>query len=127
MLTDDEIDFAALDHRALSPHDWDVLRRRAIERAHRTRSELAKALARQLIAAIRQGLIDAVNAGIAALAHWRSSLAANRDDRAAIARLHALDDCALKDIGIRRTEIESIVHAHGNDDTRARRNERMAA
>jgi uncharacterized protein YjiS (DUF1127 family) len=44
-----------------------------------------------------------------------------RSRRAAIAQLHALDDRNLQDIGISRSEIESVVHWAGNDVTRLRR------
>jgi uncharacterized protein YjiS (DUF1127 family) len=127
MLTDGETDFSALNLRDLSPEDWTALRRRAIERAHRTRSQMVKALTVQLVAAVGHSLMEALRAGVGTLALWRSHLIVSREDRAAIARLRALDDRALKDIGIPRTEIESIVHAHGRDTTRTPRADRMAA
>jgi uncharacterized protein YjiS (DUF1127 family) len=123
MFTGDEDDFSSLNLKDLSPQDWDLLRRRAIERAHRTRSELMKALVGRFFTAVGRGVSEAARAGSVALARWRS----RRRDRAAIARLQSLDDYVLKDIGIQRTEIESVVHAHGNDGTRARREDRLAA
>ena len=44
-----------------------------------------------------------------------------RSRRAAIAQLHALEDRLLHDIGIDRSEIESVVHFAGRDPTRLRR------
>ena len=44
-----------------------------------------------------------------------------RSRRAAIAQLHALEDRLLHDIGISRSEIESVVHFAGRDPTRLRR------
>jgi uncharacterized protein YjiS (DUF1127 family) len=122
MLTE-ESDLSDRNVRSLSPEEWDELRREAIRRAHRARTELFLELLRKFSGALRAGLLMPVQGALAALERWR----ANRQDRAAIARLHALDDGALRDIGIRRSEIESIVHAHGNDTTRTRSDERLAA
>jgi uncharacterized protein YjiS (DUF1127 family) len=41
-----------------------------------------------------------------------------RKRRAAIAELHALNDIELRDMGIGRCEIDSIVHFGGRDPTR---------
>ena len=48
---------------------------------------------------------------VKAFRKWRSR-------RAAIAQLHALEDRLLHDIGIGRSEIESVVHFAGRDPTR---------
>jgi uncharacterized protein YjiS (DUF1127 family) len=44
-----------------------------------------------------------------------------RTRRAAIAQLHALEDRDLRDIGVSRSEIESVVYFGGRDPTRLRR------
>ena len=45
-----------------------------------------------------------------------AAYAAARERRAAIAELHALDDHALKDIGLHRSEIERVVHGRNGHD-----------
>lgn len=44
-----------------------------------------------------------------------------RSRRVAVAHLHDLEDRDLRDIGISRSEIESVVHFGGHDPTRLRR------
>ncbi|HVG51097.1 MAG TPA: DUF1127 domain-containing protein [Xanthobacteraceae bacterium] len=107
----------------LTPAEWEELRRRAIQRAHRLRSQIAADFLRKFLRALGEGVLVAADSTVAAFGRWHT----RRQDRAAIASLHALDDSALRDIGIRRLEIESIVHARGKDTTRARNDEQLAA
>jgi uncharacterized protein YjiS (DUF1127 family) len=44
-----------------------------------------------------------------------------RKRKAAIAELHGMDDRQLRDIGIGRSEIESVVYWAGRDPSRSRR------
>ena len=80
---DDEFDMLLRHHRTLTPEQHDLLVRRAVERAKAYRAEAIRSLFRRLFGWIRR--------------------------RAAVARLQALDDRTLKDIGINRCEIEAIV------------------
>lgn len=58
-------------------------------------------------------------AGLAALvAAFAGAFAQARARARAVASLNRLDDRALKDIGVHRTEITSIVHHHLQDPSR---------
>jgi len=119
MSTDDEIYYSALDMRALPADAYDEMRRMAIRRAHRLRS--------RYVLATLVGLFTAMANAARSVRAMLNRMREARADRQAIARLHLLDDGALKDIGIRRSEIESVVHGHGADETRMRRHARLAA
>lgn len=127
MLPLHDTDFSTVDSSQFSPHDWTIFKQQVITQAHQARSELLKTLMLQLAGAVAQGTRFAAHRIAQAWIRWRANVATRRTDRDAIARLKSLDDCALKDIGIQRTEIESIVHAHDDDDTRKRRTDRLAA
>ena len=116
---DEEIDLTAQEMGGFGPHVHAEFRRRALWRAHRLRSKYVAALLIEFATAL-------ADLGRAVGAFFKRQRDA-RVDRQAIAKLHSLDDGALKDIGIRRSEIESIVYGHGADETRTRRTERLAA
>ncbi len=111
----------------LSPEEWESLRRETIARAHRLRSEMVLEFLASFAGAVSSGLAALARRSLRAALRWRKVMAARHRDKIAIASLQALDDCALSDIGIRRSEIESIVHARGNDYTRLRKDEKLAA
>ena len=80
---DDELDLLLRNHRILTPAQHADMTRRAIARAHAYRTEAFRDLFRRLFGWIRR--------------------------RAAVAQLQALDDRALKDIGLYRGDIETAV------------------
>ncbi len=108
--------FPSRDSRELCPVDWYEVRRGALHRARQLRAQSMREFFVAAFAAARDGLAALLRPVIAAVNRWRTV----RRDRVAIKHLHALDDCTLKDIGIRRSEIESIIHAHVKDDSRNR-------
>jgi uncharacterized protein YjiS (DUF1127 family) len=79
----DELDKLLRDHRMLSAEQRAEMIRRVIERARAYRTEAIKGLFRRFADWIRR--------------------------RAAVARLQALDDRTLKDIGLYRSDIETAV------------------
>jgi uncharacterized protein YjiS (DUF1127 family) len=101
MRPNDEIDISSIDWRRLTPAEQARLRARIIERAQAARIE---AWCDALIGALSLGR----RIGAALLAAWRD--AANWLERKrAIRQLHALDDRALRDIGLDRSEIDAAV------------------
>jgi uncharacterized protein YjiS (DUF1127 family) len=127
MSSDEDVEASILRYRELNSTERDILRRRLIARARRARENLMQDLWRQFLAALWQGVAVGWRSCAGLLARRQASLAARYRERLAIARLQALDDRTLMDIGIRRSEIEAIVHAHGNDNTRVQRAGPLAA
>ena len=108
-MSDGNDDLATIDPRTMSPEEWTAFKNGAICRARLGRSQALAALIRHSASAF------GVAAGWAGKA-W-TDYASWRLARSDFAALSALDDGALKDIGIARTEIESLVRKP-NDPTR---------
>ena len=77
------LEFLILNYRHLTPAGYSLLQRMAIERGKDLRAEFLRGLWRQV-------------------RYWRQR-------RTALAQLQALDDTALKDIGLHRSGIEAAV------------------
>jgi len=106
MREDTRFDLRTLDVRALTPIQWSALRNRLIEQARRNRNaELRKAMA-HLFAGPERAL-SALSRGF--IRHKHAFLMSRRR-KAAFTALSALDDRALRDIGLRRGEIFSAVY-----------------
>jgi uncharacterized protein YjiS (DUF1127 family) len=101
-------------YNGLTPDEWARARRRIIGRAQAAR---ARAL-RDLAGAVLRPVHTLARAVAATAGKWWRAYALRRERNAAVRELRALDDRALKDIGINRSEIEWVVD--GGDDTRLR-------
>jgi uncharacterized protein YjiS (DUF1127 family) len=119
------IDENAFNYNGLTPEEWERARQRIVHRAEAARAQalrdLAGAVLRPLRAAAGAALaaIRTLATAVAATAgSWWRAYALRRERNAAVWELRALDDRALKDIGINRSEIEWVVD--GADDTRLR-------
>jgi uncharacterized protein YjiS (DUF1127 family) len=118
-----EPDLMGVDYR--TPEQWEQLRRDILLRAEIARAQALRHLFRGLLALLRiawrtgQTTIRVLDHRvIAVVGKWWRAFAQWRERTAAIRELHALDDRSLKDIGINRSEIESVVY--GRDETRLR-------
>src|SRR5215471_5236669 len=101
-------------YNGLTPQEWERARQRIVHRAEAAR---AQAL-REIAGAVLRPLRTAARAVAATAGKWWRAYALRRERNAAVWELRALDDRTLKDIGIYRSEIESVVD--GQDDTRLR-------
>src|SRR6516225_8213447 len=98
------------DENVFPPEEWDKARARILRRAERARA------LRELAAALLRPLRTTAWAAAAAAGNcWRAYIR-RRERNAAVRELRALDDRALKDIGITRGEIEWVVDG---EDARA--------
>jgi len=102
----DKIDVRALEARKLTPEQWQQVTEHIIARAREARARDVR-VAFGWIAT----RLQATAAAVGELARrWWHAWALRRARRAAIRELHALDDRSLKDIGLGRSEIESVVY-----------------
>src|SRR5262245_43815060 len=111
MFVHDENDFY---YNGLAPGEWDKTRARIIRRAEAARAQALRELAGVVLRPLR----IAAWAVAATAGSWWRAYALRRERNAAVRELRALDDRTLKDIGIHRCEIESVID--GQDDTRLR-------
>jgi hemoglobin-like flavoprotein/uncharacterized protein YjiS (DUF1127 family) len=101
----------------LPPDEWERRRWQIIRDARAARAELFRDLFRQILRPFRTAAAGgrdlartlAVRAG-PTLRRWARDYATWRTRRQAVAELAGLDDRALKDFGINRSEIESVVY-----------------
>ena len=121
MLSRNEDEFLIPDYQALTPRERDLLIRKVTEQARAARALEMRAALRWLWskslraadAAPRAGQSVGGAAGAAIAAVWRA-YRRRRSRRLDAQRLHAMDDRMLKDIGLRRGEIEFVLN--GADD-----------
>ena len=99
-----------VDNRELSPQRWDELKQEVARRARAARTQTMRELFRALAAAS----VATARRASRAYAIWR-------ERQRAIRELGGLDDYALKDIGLHRSEIESVVYGLHRDPMPARR------
>jgi len=113
----------SLDRRNFTPERWQELRQEITHEAQIARTQATRHLFSTLPASVRhlcraagtivRVLVDDVTR---VFGKWWRAYAKHRECRAAVHELYALDDRSLRDIGISRSEIESVVY--GADATR---------
>jgi uncharacterized protein YjiS (DUF1127 family) len=105
------------DYRELTPEQWTELRtciegqaRAARAQALRELLDRGLCLLRAAASGVREVAGPVAGAIAATARRWWAAHAARRERRAAVRELAALDDRALKDIGLSRSEIEYVVY-----------------
>jgi len=96
------------DDRKLTPEQWDVLKRRATRDAQAVRTQALRNLFGVAPLALRKARTLGLALGAAA-GRWWTRYVRWRERRAAVRELAALDDRTLKDLGIHRSEIETVI------------------
>jgi uncharacterized protein YjiS (DUF1127 family) len=121
----DDFYFLRFEHRPLTPEQLNYLIRCAEQAAKGYRTRILRSLGVAVMALPRsaasgvRGVVRALgNRAAAAASEGWSGYTAWRKRRAAVGELAALDDRTLKDLGLTRSEIESVVY--GRDATRSR-------
>jgi uncharacterized protein YjiS (DUF1127 family) len=113
-MPDQDFDILSIDFRALTPHQKEAYLYLAIRRAEAARREVLRDALSQLgsgLRAVATACTGMVGGGWTAYRSWRLR-------RLAEAELRGLDDRLLRDLGISRSEIGSLVRNGGHDATR---------
>jgi uncharacterized protein YjiS (DUF1127 family) len=95
IMPEHDLEFLILNYRQTTPAGYSLLQRLAVERAKTLRAEFLRELWRRILS-------------------WRQR-------RIALAQLRALDDAALKDIGLHRSGIEAAVRGARSGTARPQR------
>ena len=111
MRESDEFHFLRFEHRPLTPEQWELLKQHMIRSAQRDRMQALRRMFGGIAASLQA--IAAAAWGLAC--KWWSSYACWRERRAAVRQLGGLDDRTLKDLGVHRSEIESLIYGQGSE------------
>jgi uncharacterized protein YjiS (DUF1127 family) len=112
MRASDEFYFLRFEHRPLTPEQWEHLKLHVIRSAQRDRAQALRRMFGGIAASLRA--VAGAARGLAGKL-W-SGYASWHDRRAAVRELGQLDDRTLKDLGLHRSQIESVVY--GRDSKR---------
>lgn len=94
----------------LTPEQWENIRQGTATRAHAARATMLR------------DVFGGIPASVRALAgRWWSAYVAWRERSAAIKELAGLDDRTLKDMGLHRSEIESVIYESSRRSAERRR------
>jgi uncharacterized protein YjiS (DUF1127 family) len=115
----DEFDFLRFEQRPLTPEQRDHRKQRVIRRAKIARVQARRRLFASIATSLRATAVGGRDM-VRALGHRASAALSDqwtayenwRESRRAVAELTGLDDRLLKDLGLHRSEIESVVYGH---------------
>jgi uncharacterized protein YjiS (DUF1127 family) len=102
----EDLYFLRFEHRPLTPEQWDRVKRSAVCGAREHRAQM---LRNMFVAILTSPRRVAKLVGAAVGQSWRAYMRW-RERRLAIKELGGLDDRVLKDMGLHRSEIESVVY-----------------
>jgi uncharacterized protein YjiS (DUF1127 family) len=102
----EDLYFLRFEHRPLTPEQWDRVKRSAVCGAREHRAQMLRSLFVAILTPVRR----AANRAMAAAGRRRLAYATWRERRRAIKELGGLEDRVLKDMGLHRSEIESVVY-----------------
>jgi uncharacterized protein YjiS (DUF1127 family) len=106
MRQNDEFYFLRFEHRPLTPEQWGLVKQHVMSRAHGERREAL----RRAVGAIVTSARTVARALRQTAGRWSIAYARWRERRAAVTELAGLDDRTLKDLGLHRSEIESVIY-----------------
>jgi len=106
----DRVELDAFEARHLSPAQWVSLRRGIISRAREERRQLLQQMIAGVLAAIRAAR-QAAGEFPGALRRGMRRYLARQQRRSELRQLHAMDDTALRDIGIARVEVQAALRS----------------
>jgi uncharacterized protein YjiS (DUF1127 family) len=119
MLEDIKFDLQTLDFRALGQTEWAELKQRLEQRARAERSHAIRAVTDG--AFTRMGRLASATSsrisewrswlGLVLVREWQAHALAHQRQQT-VAKLRSLDDLRLKDIGLRRADIQFTVYRH---------------
>jgi uncharacterized protein YjiS (DUF1127 family) len=111
------------DQASPTPEQWEVIRERALNRARDERTRALRAFYARGLGALttvvtrgREIAGAFVSRAVLQAGKWRNNYAAWIARRKAVRELGGLDDRSLKDMGLHRSEIESVIY--GRDSAR---------
>ena len=108
----DEFYFLRFEHRPLTPKQMDRLQREFVREGKQARAQAV----RSMLGALVRSLRSAGNAGYDAIRRGWGAYTVWCERRAAVKELGALDDRTLKDLGLHRSEIESVIYGRGSSE-----------
>jgi uncharacterized protein YjiS (DUF1127 family) len=106
MRESDEFYFLRFEHRPLTPEQWAYLKQHVSRSAQRDRAQAVRTMFENIGASL-QAIAGAARDLVG---KWWSGYASWRERRAAVRELASLDDRTLKDLGLHRSEIESVIY-----------------